>query len=323
VTPSIRSAFVLGAGLGKRLRPLTESCPKPLVPVFNKPLLTFALDHLRGLGVERFTINTHHAPEKYSEVFEIQGQAAAYGSAAIQFVHEPVLLDTGGGIRNAMPLIGQETFLVHNGDILSDLPIEDLISHHKQAGNLVTLALRSSGGPLQIQCNPDTGQIEDIGQRLGGSTAPAFLFSGIYILEPDIFPHIPDGEIISIIPILADLIRRGAPIGGAVLDQGNWFDLGNRGSYLDAHRHFHRDPQLAFKTQELWPNPVHPTAKVADSAELRGASCVGAGSVVRENAILEDSIVWEGTEIALDSHLKACIVRDRLKVGGDHAGQDF
>jgi len=322
-THPIRSAFILGAGLGKRLRPLTETCPKPLVPVFNKPLLTFAMDHLRHLGVDKFTINTHHAPEAYAHYFSISDQVAAYGSATVRFIHEPVLLDTGGGIRNAMALIGREPFVVHNGDILTDLPIRQLIAAHQGSGNIATLALRSSGGPLEVQCNPETGQIEDIGRRLGASCAPAFLFSGIYILEPDIFSHIPASEIISIIPILIDLVRRRAPVGGVVLDDGKWFDLGSREAYLDAHRHFARDPSLAFPTREPWPTPIAPSADIAGTARLTGSCAIGANARIGENATLEDTIVWEGTEIASDSHLNACIVRDDRSVGGSHTGTDF
>src|ERR1044071_845597 len=89
----ITQAFVLGAGLGTRLRPLTDDLPKPLVPIFQKPLITFALDHLIDIGIEKFFVNTHHRPERFAEVFPER-----YRDRRIQFSHEPELLETAGGI---------------------------------------------------------------------------------------------------------------------------------------------------------------------------------------------------------------------------------
>ena len=94
--PLITQAFVLGAGLGKRLRPLTDDLPKPLIPIFQKPLITFALDHLCGLGVESFIINTHHLAAQFNRLFP----DGSYAGRPLSLVHEPDLLGTGGGIKN-------------------------------------------------------------------------------------------------------------------------------------------------------------------------------------------------------------------------------
>src|ERR1700738_4831921 len=94
--PEIKQAFVLGAGLGTRLRPLTDELPKPLVPIFQKPLITFALDHLIDTGVDKIFINTHRLPEKFAEAFP----GNRYAWRTLGFITEPVLLETGGGIKN-------------------------------------------------------------------------------------------------------------------------------------------------------------------------------------------------------------------------------
>src|SRR5438270_6115525 len=93
--PSITQACVLGAGLGTRLRPLTDDLPKPLIPIFQKPLITFALDHLIAVGVKSFVINTHHRPEPFRELFA----QASYRGFPVDLVHEPEILGTGGGIK--------------------------------------------------------------------------------------------------------------------------------------------------------------------------------------------------------------------------------
>src|SRR5437660_1123836 len=115
---AIQNAFVLGAGLGTRLQGLTARRPKPMIPICNKPLVTFAFDHLLGTRVKNFVINTHHRAEAYAEHFPEQ----TYRGAPIHFEHEPVLLETGGGIKNVERILRDEPFIVYNGDILTDLP---------------------------------------------------------------------------------------------------------------------------------------------------------------------------------------------------------
>ena len=137
----ITQAFVLGAGLGLRLRPLTEDLPKPLVPIFQKPLITFALDHLAAAGVKSFVVNTHHLPAAFETLFA----DGLYREHPVRLVHEPVLLETGGGIKNAQPWLGTKPFIAYSGDVLTDLPLEPLLEEHFRSGNDVTLALRETG----------------------------------------------------------------------------------------------------------------------------------------------------------------------------------
>src|SRR6478752_3078279 len=125
----ITQAFVLGAGLGLRLRPLTEDLPKPLVPIFGKPLITFALDHLIAAGVKDFVVNTHHLPERWVESLG----RGSYRDRPVTLLHEPVLLETGGGIKNAERHLQEQNFLVYGGDILTDLPLAPLIDEHLRA----------------------------------------------------------------------------------------------------------------------------------------------------------------------------------------------
>ena len=131
----MKKAFVLGAGLGTRLKSLTEFLPKPLIPVYQRPLISFAFDHLQRAGVEEFVVNTHHCAEAYTEHFP----DSSYNAAPITFRHEPVLLETGGGIDNVADLLGGDTFVVYNGDILTDLPLQEAFDAHATSGNLVTL----------------------------------------------------------------------------------------------------------------------------------------------------------------------------------------
>ena len=153
----ITKAFLLGAGLGTRLRPLTEALPKPLIPVFHRPLIHHALDHCLAAGIKEFAINTHHLPESWPATFP----DSTYRDAPLSFFHEDVLLETGGGIKNIDPWIGDEVLLVYNGDILTDLPLETLLATHAASGNKATLALRSEGPNCNVAVDGD--RVVDLG----------------------------------------------------------------------------------------------------------------------------------------------------------------
>src|SRR6266576_1299102 len=131
----IAQAFVLGAGLGTRLRLLTDDLPKPLIPIFQKPLVSFALDHLIDIGVESFIINTHKLPDFFQRFFSEND----YEGHSIKLVNEPVLLETGGGIKNVEADLGVKPFITYSGDILTDVDLQGLIDEHFQRGNDVTL----------------------------------------------------------------------------------------------------------------------------------------------------------------------------------------
>jgi mannose-1-phosphate guanylyltransferase len=305
----IKNAFVLGAGLGTRLRSLTAQRPKPLIPVCNRPIISYAFDHLIGAGVTKLVVNTHHRHEAYAQFYPEK----KYREVPVFFRHEEVLLETGGGIKNVEDLLGDEPFIVYNGDILTDLPMEKAVRHHIDSGNEVTLVLRSSGGPLAIVFDSDSGRVMDIGSRLHAEVAGNFLFTGIYIVNPEFFTRIPANEKISVVPIFLEMIRRDEKLGGIVLDEGAWWDLGTREQYLAVHRALHT-PQSAW---------IHPTAGIAPTAQIQGATAIGAGVVVGENAELRDCIVWENAEIAAGSSLRNCIVTSGQRVEGTHADADF
>ena len=311
---TIRNAFVLGAGMGTRLLSLTARKPKPLIPVAGKPLITFTFDHLLQNGISKLVVNTHHCPEAYAETFS----EMAWRGVPLHFAHESDLLETAGGIKNVEALLGPEPFIVYNGDILTDLPIERAIEHHRTTGNEVTLVLRSSGGPLHISLDRATGRIVDIAHRLRHPIAPEFLFTGIYVVNPDFFARIPVQTKISVIPIFMQMIHENAALGGIVLDEGHWWDLGTRDKYIEVHRHLKAEPLSHDRL--VW---IHPSAEIAPDAHIMGATAIGRGARVLPGASLNDCIVWEGAEIAADSVLHDCIVTTKARASGVHTNFDF
>lgn len=224
----IRTAFILGAGLGTRLRPLTESCPKPLLPVGGRPLITFAMDHGLSIGIERFIVNTHHCAAAYQAAFP----GGDRRERPILFRHEPVLLDTAGGLKNIEDLLeADETVLVYNGDILSDLPLSRLLAAHEAGGREVTLALRSNG-PLRNVCLDAKGEICDFRDLLGNLGVRRCLFTGISVVEKRFLRRLIPGKAESTIPLFAAMVREApGSVASVVIDEGIWEDIGDIVAY--------------------------------------------------------------------------------------------
>lgn len=289
---------------------MTDQLPKPLVPVFHRPLITYAFDHLLAAKVSSLVVNTHHLPEAYEQAFP----QPVYQGVPIHFRNEsPVRLETAGGISNVRDLLRDEPFLVYNGDILTTLPLQPLITEHRENGNLVTLALRSHGPALHIAFDQRRGKVTDIRNMLGTGDQGKYLFTGIYACDPAIHDWITPGKAESVIPIFLNMIRQGARIGAVIIDEGYWWDLGSRTAYLSAHAELNGALGSA----------IDPAAQIQPGAVLRRMNVVGAGAVIESGAQLEDSIVWPGGRVTAGAILKRCIVRGGITAGGSREDADF
>ena len=312
----IKQAFVLGAGLGTRLRPLTDELPKPLVPIFQKPLIAFALDHLIDIGIDKIFINTHRLPEKFAETFPQN----RYRDLALNFVNEPVLLETGGGIKNIETELENAPFITYSGDVLTDIHLQPLMDEHFTRANDVTLALRHTGLGSAIAFRDN--RVVDISNRY--AVPGEFDFANIAVWNPSVFARVPPKEKISFIPILGDWIGQGGKIGGVVLEGGKWFNLGSRAEYFEVHRVIGQQGWRPVYVQGAeWVKPVHPSAVVDPTVQLRGCSVVGKECQVGAGAALEDTILWSGSQIASNAELIGCIVRARKTVTGSHRNTDL
>lgn len=314
MSPNITKAFVLGAGLGTRLRPLTETKPKPLIPIFGKPLITFALDHLVAIGIQSFVINTHRLADQFTALFE-NGE---YAGSPVRLVHEPELLETGGGIKNAEDLLNDGPFITYSGDILCDVRLEPLIDEHFRRGNDVTLGLRNTGLASAIALRD--GRVVDITNKYG--TAGTYDFANIAVWNPDIFSRLEPLRKVSFIPVLIDWIGANGRIGGVVLDDGKWFNVGSAADYLGVHRTILKEKWRPQHVRDAeWPQAVNRTAAISAGAQLLGCTVVGANCRVGAATVLEDTILWEAAEIASRSHLSRCIVRSRQTASGEYHDQ--
>lgn len=297
----MRKAFLLGAGLGTRLQPLTHTLPKPLIPFANRPLITHALDHCLAAGITDFAINTHHLHEAWSAAFP----DGTYRGAKLTFFHEPDLLETGGGIKNIADWINGDPILIYNGDIITDLPIDRLITGHMGSNNTATLAVQDHGPALHLAL--DGYRVTDIRGKIDGIPG-THQFTGIYVIDAEILDLIPAHEKISVIPAFLELIKRREL--GAYHVKGNpqWLDLGTRESYLEAS--FSLTPEIS------------PEAKVSPEASIAN-SWIAPGCTVEAGASVKNSILWPGTTVLRDAQLTNCIVHSTSPASGVHDNADL
>jgi NDP-sugar pyrophosphorylase family protein len=219
-----------------------------------------------------------------------------------------MLLETGGGIKNASEQIGGTPFLVYNGDVLADFPLEGLMRIHLRSGRIATMALRSSGGERHIQCDPATGLVTDMRGLIGGAFKTGISFTGISVFSPEIFEHISAGEVVLIIPILVDLMRRGFAVGGEIIDEGVWFDIGTiLPTWQGVRELLNRRESFSYLPAD-WLKPVEDGAIVQPGARIQGCSAVAVGAEVGARATLENVILWPGAKVDADAALWNAVV---------------
>jgi NDP-sugar pyrophosphorylase family protein len=313
-----RTAFLLCAGWGERLQPLTNQIPKPLVPVCGVPLCEFALARLAASGVERIVINTHRLPGEFVRLFPEYPEPSRYAGVPVFFRHEEVLLETAGGLKNVEDLLLPGPVLVHNGDILTSLDLAALCRTHAESGALCTLGLRSAGGPLQVGFDRSTGRVTDIRGELG-TDDPRYLYTGVCVVAPEFLARIPSGRPVSFVPVWLEALRSGNVIGGAVLDDGLWRDIGNIEEYLRIHA------DLAAGTVAIAPPPGAPdgwpvwcssSATVENGAVLAGWNWLGPDAHVASGARVENSVVWAGGRLLPAASVRNSVVREGMMADG-------
>ncbi len=223
--PIPRRALVLAAGKGERLRPLTNTIPKPLVPVAGQPLIAYALGWLRHYGVREVAINLHHLGD---QIRDAVGDGSAYGVSA-HYSEEPEILGTGGAVRNLADWLDTGPFVVVNADIVHDVDLAALARLHHASGSLATLALRPDPesaryGEIAIDAS---GRIRSfLGVPPPTTDLTALMFTGVQIVEPAIVSRIPwPGASSSTQHLYLPLVREGARLFGLVYS-GYWSDAG-------------------------------------------------------------------------------------------------
>ena len=228
-------AMILAAGLGTRLRPLTDTLPKPLLPIAGAPLILWNLLLLRQHGIMEVIINLHHLGHLIEQEL---GDGARFGMR-LSYSREPVILGTGGGIKQAEPFFNGEPFAVLNGDTLLELDLGALIRFHEQRNALATMVLREDPdadrwGAVEVDGQQRVVRIIGRGLSKAGQTAKR-MFAGVHVMHPRLLKDVPTGQVSSIIDTYVNAIQRGELILGYKMD-GYWSDVGTPERYAQAQQ---------------------------------------------------------------------------------------
>jgi NDP-sugar pyrophosphorylase family protein len=185
-------AMILAAGFGTRLQPLTNTTPKALVPVAGRPLIEYGLLFLRSQGVTEVVINLHHLGEKIRAAL---GDGSLYGMRIVYSLEDPIL-ESGGGIKKAQPLLDGGAFVVLNCDTILDLDLQEVLAFHQRKQAVATLVLRPDPDAAQygVLAINDRGQIRRIRDQALAVAEPVspYMFTGLQILEPRVFAFMPE-----------------------------------------------------------------------------------------------------------------------------------
>jgi mannose-1-phosphate guanylyltransferase len=300
-------AVIMAGGEGTRLRPITLTRPKPLVPVAGDACIDFVINGLVKAGVDEIIITTGY---RFQEILDHTGDGSRYGDVRISFSIEEVRMGTAGGVKQIDTQL-DDTFIVASGDVLADVDFERLIAFHRRNEAEATMALTTVEEPTQfgIVGTGGDGRI----QRFKEKPAPEEVFSnlinaGIYIIEPHVLDLIPEGTKYDFSKqLFPDMLSRGMRLFATPLS-GFWKDIGHPFDLIEANMEMiERKGGSIFQT----PASIHPATVRIPPVML------GSGVLVGEGSTIDGSALYPGSRVSRDSTLKDSVVLAHARIGRD------
>jgi NDP-sugar pyrophosphorylase family protein len=288
-------AMILAAGFGTRLFPLTIDRTKPAIPFLGKPLVGYVAEYVARYGFRDVVVNLHHQPESVKKAL---GDGRDFGVNIHYTVETPEILGTSGALDNARDLLEDETFLIVNGKIITDIDIAAAVETHRQTGALATMVLKPNARRERFtEIHTENGWIKGFGNFPAPLTeeqlstpdsrlSTPLMFTGIHILEPRVFEYIPRGVYSDIIPSFYNpAIKNGEKI-AAHITEANWFELSTIPRYLDIS-----------------------LAMMKNADVSRGNNCR-----ISPDAKISNSVIWDDVSIAEGARLNRTIIADGVRI---------
>jgi mannose-1-phosphate guanylyltransferase len=301
-------AVVLVGGRGTRLRPLTETLKKELLPLVDREILHHTLDRLARHGVEQVIMSSPYLEEAFAPFI-----AARAGEPTITWVTETEALDTGGAIVNALDGLGDEPFFALNGDILTDLDLTAMAASHRARGAAVTIALHrvEDARAFGLVVTEPDGRVSEFSEK-PADLVPGDINAGTYILEPRALRAWSPERPISIErEIFPAVIAAGMPVFGFTAD-AYWIDLGTPEKYLQATFDLLDGRLDGISYPVPW---VHEDARVDLRAHLGPHVAVGAGARIHADAEIDEAVLLPGVVVGAGSRVLRSIIGPNVRVG--------
>ncbi len=322
-------AVILVGGEGTRLRPLTSTVPKPVVPLVDRPFIAYMLQWLAGHGVDDVIMSCGFLA---SGVRNVLGDGSRYG-LRLRFVEEPDPRGTAGALKYAEPML-EERFLMLNGDVLTDIDLTAQIAQHERTGAKATLALVPVPDPSAygvVRLDDDRGVLDFVEKPSPDQIDTNLISAGAYVLEREILDLVPAERKVSIErevwPLLVGDGLYGCP------SESYWLDIGTPERYLKATfdiiegnvrtpvlERLGDDYLVVDETAQVRGRAVPPAmlqrgVRVAEGAHAGSLAVLGEGVSLGEGAVVERAVVLDGTEIGADCTLRDCIVAAGCRIG--------
>ena len=308
----------MAGGFGTRIRPLTSSLPKPMLPLVNRPIMEHIVSLLKGHDFREAVSLLHFNPEAIKGYF---GDGSEFG-VRMEYVTPEVDLGTAGAVRAAAQQV-DSTFLVISGDLVTDVDLSELIAFHKEKKAAVTIGLVSVPNPLQfgVVVTDHQGRIERFLEKPGWSEVFSDrINTGIYVIEPEVLKHIPPNHPFDFSKdLFPKLLEMGVPLYGHTLE-GHWRDVGDPHSYLAAHRDFWQDRvslvppgKLVLDSQEarVWAED----GVLPPGVRFEGKVVLGMGAQIGAGVRLKNSVVGQGVVVGSWCEVSGSVVWDRVVLG--------
>ncbi|KQB87535.1 sugar phosphate nucleotidyltransferase [Corynebacterium lowii] len=328
--PKQTDAVILVGGKGTRLRPLTTSTPKPMLPTAGYPFLEHLLARIRAAGMEHVVLGTSYRAEVFEDYF---GDGSDFG-LEIEYVVEEQALGTGGGIRNVYDRLRYDTAMVFNGDVLSGMDLGALLRTHEEREADLTLHLVRVADPSAFGCVPTDaeGRVQAFLEKTEDPPTNQ-INAGCYVFRRELIEQIPAGRVVSVErETFPGLLAEGKRVFGYV-DAAYWRDMGRPDDFVrgssDLVRGIAPSPLLEGRAGE---SLVDDSAGVRDGVILVGGTVVGRGSeigagsriddtvvfdgvTVEPGAVIEDSIIASGARVGANARIKGCVIGEGAQIG--------
>jgi len=297
-------AMILAAGEGTRLGPLTNVCPKALMPVVNRPVIHRIMEFLKIHGVREIIVNAHH---HYQKLIDYLQPGNPFGIKA-EIRIEQQILGTGGGIKNTQDFWDKDPFIVINGDILTDIDLGRVYEFHRERDNLVTMVLHDF--PLHNKVKVDS-EMNVVSIGPGTNLDGALAFTGIQVINPQVLDFIPENRKSSIKGCYGKLMDSGRPIGGYLATGHRWIDIGTIPDYLRSNFNLLPPEKIGIAHECR----IDPDATLKDWAVIGKRSSVEKGALVKRSVLWTDVIVREEIRV-VDSVVTSGVIVEKDLAGG-------
>jgi len=308
-------AVVLVGGFGTRLRPLTETVKKELLPLVDRPILDHVLDHLARHGVHEVVLSSPYLEEAFHPFIE-----ARRGDPTITWITEAAPLGTGGAIVNALGALGSDPFFALNGDILTDLDLTGMLASHREREAVVTISLHhvEDARAFGLVSTDERGRVVEFFEK-PLDPLPGDVNAGTYVLEPAVLhPLSADRELSIEREIFPSVIASGGAVFGYLAD-AYWLDLGTPEKYLQAHFDLLDGKVHGITYEAPW---IAPTASLDPGARLGRWVAVGPEARIAPDAVVEDSVVHPGAAVGEGARVLRTIVGPGAHVGAGSTVED-